>query len=166
MLNDITLTSKEFILGAEVATLACGARLAEVIKTELTKGLIIYLHGDLGAGKTTLTRGVLRGLGYLGKVKSPTYTLLESYDISLNNNFNYTFYHYDLYRFTSEEEWEAAGFREHFNAKSICMVEWPEKAEYVLPAPDIHIYLSLYQLGRKIKFSAASPLGLECLKQL
>lgn len=166
MLNDITLTSKEFILDDEVATLACGVRLAEATKTMQEKGLIIYLHGDLGAGKTTLTRGVLRGLGYMGKVKSPSYTLLESYDINLNNNFNYMFYHYDLYRFTSEEEWEAAGFREHFNAQSICMVEWPEKAEHVLPTPDIHIYLSLYELGRKIKFSASSALGLKCLKQL
>lgn len=165
MSNDITLTSKESILGDEAATLACGARFAKVVQA----GLVVYLHGDLGAGKTTFVRGVLHGLGHLGKVKSPTYTLvetyeLESYPILINKVFNYTFYHFDLYRFISEDEWEAAGFREYFNQQSICMIEWPEKAEHVLPTPDIHIYLSLYNLGRKITFSAGSELGIECLK--
>ena len=164
MSNDITLTSKESILGDEAATLACGARFAEVIKFGLANGLIVYLHGDLGAGKTTFTRGVLHGLGYVGKVKSPTYTLVESYEILINKVFNYTFYHFDLYRFTSEDEWEAAGFREYFNRQSICMIEWPEKAEHVLATPDIHVQLSLFNTGRQIQFSAGSELGIECLK--
>jgi tRNA threonylcarbamoyladenosine biosynthesis protein TsaE len=158
--NDITLT-----LYDEAATLACGARLASI----LVPGLNIYLHGDLGAGKTTFVRGVLHGLGHIGKVKSPTYTLVEPYVIEFNNiNCNvvsrYNLYHFDLYRFIDEEEWEAAGFREYFNAQSVCMIEWPEKAVHVLPAPDIHIHLSLFNAGRKIQFSAGSPLGKACLE--
>lgn len=127
-------------------------------------GLVVYLHGDLGAGKTTFMRGVLHGLGHVGKVKSPTYTLVESYKIELNAISSYNLYHFDLYRFNSEDEWEAAGFRDYFNAQSICMIEWPEKAEHVLPTPDIHVYLSLHNLGRKIILSAGSALGIECLK--
>jgi tRNA threonylcarbamoyladenosine biosynthesis protein TsaE len=163
MSNDITLTSKESILDDEAATLACGARFAKVVQA----GLVVYLHGDLGAGKTTFARGVLHGLGYVGKVKSPTYTLVESYPILFNNIFNYTFYHFDLYRFIDENEWEAAGFRDYFNPQSVCMIEWPEKAEHMLPIPDVNIQLSLLDLGtamgRKITFSAASPLGVQCL---
>ncbi len=159
MSNDITLTSKESILGNEAATLASGAQFAKGVQA----GLVVYLHGDLGAGKTTFVRGVLHALGHVGKVKSPTYTLVEPYQIFVNKVFNYTFYHFDLYRFIDENEWEAAGFRDYFNPQSVCMVEWPEKAEHVLPTPDIHIYLSLYDLGRKITFSAASPLGAQCL---
>lgn len=159
MSNDITLASKESILDDEAATLACGARFAKVVQS----GLVVYLHGDLGAGKTTFVRGVLHGLGYVGKVKSPTYTLVESYPVLIKNVFNYTFYHFDLYRFIDENEWEAAGFRDYFNPQSVCMIEWPEKAEHVLPIPDVHIQLSLFNTGRKIQFSAASPLGVKCL---
>jgi tRNA threonylcarbamoyladenosine biosynthesis protein TsaE len=159
MSNDITLTSKESILADEAATLACGAGFAELVQA----GLVVYLHGDLGAGKTTFVRGVLHGLGYVGKVKSPTYTLVEMY----NNDFNYTLYHFDLYRFIDENEWEAAGFRDYFNPQSVCMIEWPEKAEHVLPTPDINVQLSLHgasaTMGRHIQFSAASPLGVQCL---
>lgn len=158
--NDITLTPIEAILADEAATLACGARFANI----LVPGLNIYLHGDLGAGKTTFVRGVLQGLGHFGKVKSPTYTLVEPYVIS-----RYKLYHFDLYRFTDEEEWDAVGFRDYFNPQSICMIEWSEKAAQVLPQPDIHVTLSMLNLdqnsqGRKIQFSAGSPLGKECLK--
>ena len=168
MSNDITLISKESILGDEAATLASGARFAKVVQA----GLVVYLHGDLGAGKTTFVRGVLHELGHVGKVKSPTYTLVESYQILVNKFFNYTFYHFDLYRFIDDNEWEEAGFRDYFNPQSVCMVEWPEKAEHVLPTPDVHVRLSLLDLGsttldtsmgRKIQFSAASPLGAQCL---
>ncbi len=146
-------------LDDEAATLACGTRFAK----SLQSGLVVHLHGDLGAGKTTLTRGMLHGLGYLGKVKSPTYTLVEPYEILLNEKFKFTVYHFDLYRFNSEDEWEAAGFREYFNPHSICMIEWPEKAEHVLPAADIHVHLSLYNTGRHIQFSASTALGNQCL---
>ena len=153
--NDITLT-----LNDEAATLACGMRFAHLVKA----GLVVYLHGDLGAGKTTFVRGVLHGLGHAGKVKSPTYTLVEPYMIEPNATSSYNLYHFDLYRFTSEEEWDAAGFRDYFNPQSICMVEWPEKAAHVLPEPDIHVRLSPLDNGRKIQFSAGSPLGKQCLE--
>jgi tRNA threonylcarbamoyladenosine biosynthesis protein TsaE len=95
-------------------------------------------------------RGVLQGLGHAGKVKSPTYTLVEPYTISKKN-----IYHFDLYRFIDEEEWEAAGFREYFNANTICFVEWSEKAKNLLPQADIDIYLSPNPLnGRQLRFSA------------
>lgn len=149
MANDITLE-----LNDEAETLSCSERFSSI----LVSGLNIYLHGDLGAGKTTFVRGVLHGLGHVGKVKSPTYTLVEPYIISMKN-----VYHFDLYRFTSEDEWDAAGFREYFNPQSICMIEWPEKAEHVLPPPDIHVQLSLYNGGRQIKFSTDSVLGKQCL---
>ena len=152
MANDITL-----ILDNEAATLACGDKFSRI----LACGLVVYLHGDLGAGKTTFVRGVLHGLGHMGKVKSPTYTLVEPYIV-----FNYNIYHFDLYRFIDEEEWDAAGFRDYFNAQSICMIEWPERAENVLPEPDIHVNLSHYQSARKIKFSASSPLGNKCIEGL
>lgn len=179
MTNDITLGSKlitldDEVLADEAATLACGARFAKVLQA----GLNVYLHGDLGAGKTTFVRGVLHGLGHVGKVKSPTYTLVEPYIIDINVKYSYNFYHFDLYRFIDENEWEAAGFRDYFNPQSICIIEWPEKAEHVLPTPDIHVQLSLFSvgsiissstvldttMGRKIQFSAASPLGVQCLK--
>jgi tRNA threonylcarbamoyladenosine biosynthesis protein TsaE len=154
--NDITLE-----LDDEAATLGCGVRFANIVTT----GLVVYLHGDLGAGKTTLVRGVLHGLGHAGKVKSPTYTLVESYTIELNVSSNCQLYHFDLYRFNSEEEWDAAGFRDYFNPQSICMIEWPEKAAHVLPEPDIHVHFSQFEEGRKIQFLAGSPLGKACLKK-
>ena len=146
-------------LDNEAATLACGARFAKIMQA----GLVVYLHGDLGAGKTTFTRGVLHGLGHVGKVKSPTYTLVEPYQIVLDESFKYTLYHFDLYRFTCEEEWDAAGFREYFNPQSICIIEWPEKAENVLPQANIIVQLSLYNDGRHIEFSAGTSLGNQCL---
>lgn len=141
----------------EAATLLAGGQFASCAKA----GLTIYLHGDLGAGKTTFVRGVLHGLGYQGKVKSPTYTLVEPYKL-----FNYTLYHFDLYRFTDDEEWEAAGFREYFNAHSICMIEWPEKAAQLLPQADVDIYLTHQSAGRLIQYNANTELGKQCVMDL
>ena len=115
-------------LADETATLLLGGQLAQV----LHPGLVIFLRGDLGAGKTTFARGILRGLGYEGKVKSPTYNLIELYKIS-----KLYLYHFDFYRFEDPAEWEDAGFREYFNAESICLVEWPEKADGLLPQADL-----------------------------
>ena len=102
------------------------------------------MHGDLGAGTTTFVRGVLQGLGYESKVKSPTYTLVEPYKFSI-----FDFYHFDLYRFIDEYEWDAAGFSEYFNVASVCMIEWPEKAENILPKPDFDVRLSLLDNGEQ-----------------
>ncbi|HAF01970.1 MAG TPA: tRNA (adenosine(37)-N6)-threonylcarbamoyltransferase complex ATPase subunit type 1 TsaE [Methylophilaceae bacterium] len=145
------------VLLNESATLSAGQRFAE----GLSSGMTIYLHGDLGAGKTTFVRGVLRGLGYQGKVKSPTYTLVEPYDF-----FKKQIYHFDLYRFTDEEEWDAFGFREYFNPSSICMIEWSEKAQQLLPMADIEIYLSHQASGRLIQYNANTELGRQLLVNL
>lgn len=142
----------------EAATLNFGLVMAKAMQPNLT----IYLHGDLGAGKTTLVRGLVHSLGYAGKVKSPTYTLVESYEIS-NEMGSFTLYHFDLYRFNDEEEWDAAGFRDYFNAQSVCLIEWPEKAENVLPTPDINVIFTIKSAGRSLNVSAHSALGQQCL---
>jgi tRNA threonylcarbamoyladenosine biosynthesis protein TsaE len=148
----------------EAATLYFAATLAKAIQPNLT----IYLHGDLGAGKTTLVRGLLHTLGYVGKVKSPTYTLVEPYEIRYNVISSLMLYHFDLYRFNDEEEWESAGFRDYFNANSVCVIEWPEKAKNILPTPDLNISFSMKNIGqcmgRTIKISAHSQLGQQCLQ--
>lgn len=141
---------KTMELADEAATLALGARLARVLKP----GWVVYLRGDLGAGKTTLVRGILRALGYAGRVKSPTYTLLESYVLS-----KLTLQHYDLYRMIDPREWLDAGFRDDCNATTLCLVEWPEKAEGLLPRPDIEIRLSVTGEGRTACIEALSPEG-------
>jgi len=145
-------------LADEAATLDFGKVMAKAMQPNLT----IYLHGDLGAGKTTLVRGLVHSLGYAGKVKSPTYTLVESYEIS-NETASFTLYHFDLYRFNDEEEWDAAGFRDYFNAQSVCLIEWPEKAENVLPTPDINVIFTIKSSGRSLNVSAHSALGQQCL---
>ena len=130
----------------EGATLQFGHALARAIQP----GVCIFLQGNLGAGKTTLVRGFLEGLGFKGRVKSPTYTLLESYEISQENGLILTVNHFDLYRFNDDEEWEAAGFREAFNSQSICLIEWPEKAIHTLPTPDIEIELTMQAMPENL----------------
>lgn len=146
----------------EAATLDFGAAFAKAIQPNLT----VYLHGDLGAGKTTLVRGLLHGLGYVGKVKSPTYTLVEPYEMLDSHAQQLNLYHFDLYRFNDEEEWEAAGFRDYFNEKSVCLIEWPEKAAHVLPKPDIEISFSIKHVGRSINVAARSLRGQQCTKHI
>jgi tRNA threonylcarbamoyladenosine biosynthesis protein TsaE len=114
----------------EAATLALGALVAR----GLQPGLNIYLSGELGAGKTTFVRGLLRELGFEGRVKSPTYALVELYVISRLN-----LYHFDFYRFRDPEEWHEAGFRDLFSPSNICLVEWPEKARDLLPTADLFL---------------------------
>ena len=141
----------------EAATRALGARLARVIES----GLALYLHGDLGSGKTTLARGLLRGLGYQGRVKSPTYTLVELYTVSRLN-----LYHFDFYRFKDPKEWRDAGFNEYFNDASVCLVEWPEKVAGVLPAADLDIALEFAGDGRDLSIRAGTESGKACLHRL
>jgi len=117
-------------LREEAETGALGAALAPLLQP----GMRIYLRGDLGAGKTTLVRGILRALGHAGRVKSPTYTLVEVYTLS-----RLDLYHFDFYRFRDAHEWREAGFSDHFDGDAICLVEWPEKAGDDLPEPDLDI---------------------------
>lgn len=141
----------------EAATRALGARLARVLEP----GLSVYLRGDLGSGKTTLVRGLLRGLGYAGRVKSPTYALVELYTVSRLN-----LYHFDFYRFRDPKEWRDAGFNEYFNDASICLVEWPEKAAGLLPVADLEIALEFAGDGRDLEIRAGTDSGNACLNRL
>ncbi|NHZ38885.1 tRNA (adenosine(37)-N6)-threonylcarbamoyltransferase complex ATPase subunit type 1 TsaE [Massilia aquatica] len=145
----------------EAGTTALGAALARA----LLPGLSIHLHGDLGAGKTALTRSLLHAAGHAGTVKSPTYTLSEPYRIDLDGR-TVNVIHFDLYRMASAEEFLDAGFREEFNGDNICIVEWPEKADPVLPPPDLRVFLHVAGLGRDVELQALSDLGLLCLDRL
>jgi tRNA threonylcarbamoyladenosine biosynthesis protein TsaE len=145
----------------ESGTAALGASLARA----LLPGLAIHLHGDLGAGKTALTRALLHAAGHVGHVKSPTYTLSEPYAIVLDGQ-SVNVIHFDLYRMSSPEEFLDAGFREDFNANNICIVEWPEKGDPVLPPPDLHVWLHVAGDGRDVELQALSDLGLLCLNRL
>jgi tRNA threonylcarbamoyladenosine biosynthesis protein TsaE len=145
----------------EAATAALGTALARV----LAPGLTIYLAGDLGAGKTALTRALLHAAGHVGKVRSPTYTLAEPYRIELAGR-TVELIHFDLYRMSSPEEFLDAGFREDFNKDNICIVEWPEKGEPVLPPPDLKLMLTVAGEGRDVELQGLSDLGLLCLDRL
>ncbi len=146
-------STKQVALANDDATLSLGAQLAPFLQG----GLTVFLHGQLGAGKTTLVRGMLRGLGYREKVRSPTYNLVETYKIS-----RLYWYHFDLYRFSDPDEWEDAGFREYFNSDSICLIEWPEKAAEFLKPPDLDITLEYTNPGRIITISANTEAGIQC----
>jgi tRNA threonylcarbamoyladenosine biosynthesis protein TsaE len=125
------------------------------------QGTRLYLQGDLGAGKTTLVRGFLRALGYEGKVKSPTYTLVEPYEIE-----NLSIFHFDLYRLERAEELEGIGFRDYFDGEGISLVEWPEKAESVLEEPDLKIMISITDNSRQLELQAVSPKGKDLLLKI
>ena len=141
----------------ENATLALAQRLA----ARLRPGMVIYLRGNLGAGKTTLMRGVLNALGYAGRVKSPTYTLLEPYQVG-----GLDLRHFDLYRLHDEEEWEAAGFRDEFDGRNVFFVEWPEMAQGLIPQADVEIALEILEQGRNAEIHANTEMGRQCLKEL
>jgi len=148
-------------LADESATIALGQALARALQP----GLVIYLHGDLGAGKTALTRALIQAAGHAGTVKSPTYTLSEPYRVTIGEQ-PATIIHYDLYRMSSPEEFLDAGFRDDFDGHNVCIVEWPEKGEPVLPPPDVRVSLDVSGLGREVELQALSPLGLLCLDRL
>jgi tRNA threonylcarbamoyladenosine biosynthesis protein TsaE len=146
-----------FELPDEAATQRLGMLLAPL----LAPGMVVFLEGDLGAGKTSLARSVIRAMGHGGAVKSPTYSLVEVYVIS-----SLYLYHFDFYRFEAHEEFLDAGFDEYFNAHAICLVEWPERAERCLPSADLRFQLHYANSGRFLEVMANSTQGAICLKTL
>lgn len=148
-------------LGNAGETEALGARLADALRAATSaeprgraiRGLV-YLEGQLGAGKTTLARGLILGLGFAGPVKSPTYTLVEPYVRG-----PLAVYHFDLYRLGDPEELEYLGARDYFAGEALCLVEWPERAAGWLPPADLHLRLSVAGEGRRVEATPRTPLG-------
>src|SRR4249919_4033081 len=149
--------SLDIKLPDEAATLRLGETLAE----GLAPGRVLHLSGELGAGKTTVARGLLHALGYAGRIKSPTYTVVEPYALSSLN-----LYHFDFYRFGDKTEWVNSGFRDYFNPGAACIVEWPERAAELLEPPDLHVRLSMDGEGRRALIEACTSAGASWLSSL
>jgi tRNA threonylcarbamoyladenosine biosynthesis protein TsaE len=167
------LLERHFALADEAATNAFGVRFADAIdgvREQIVAaghpfhGLQIHLTGDLGAGKTTLVRATLRALGHSGRVRSPTYTLVEPYVVEPRGG-ELALYHFDLYRFTDPAEWADAGFREYFDRGAICLVEWPQRAGGLLGIPDLVFSLDVDGDGRTLVARAYSTPGTTCLER-
>ncbi|WP_413700050.1 tRNA (adenosine(37)-N6)-threonylcarbamoyltransferase complex ATPase subunit type 1 TsaE [Psychromonas sp. KJ10-10] len=156
MAKNLQSTLTETLSNAE-QTVAFGTRLSVACE----KAICIYLHGDLGAGKTTLTRGFIQGLGHQGNVKSPTYTLVEPYELD-----KWNVYHFDLYRLGDPEELEFMGIRDYFSDSSHCLVEWPERGEGVLPLADIDLMLRYDGKQRVIELQANTEIGKQVIQKL
>src|SRR5215471_1258066 len=154
MTSTIIEGARSFLADAR-ATLSAGERMA----TGLGGGIVVALSGELGAGKTTLVRGMLRGLGWRGPVKSPSYALVEHYLVS-----SLYFYHFDFYRFGDPDEWRFTGFAEYFRPDSICVIEWPERIGSWLPEIDLAGRLDYADAGRNLSLSAYSAAGKTCLE--
>ena len=154
------MTEWSTFLPDESATVAAGARLGSAIG-EGEHLLTIHLCGDLGAGKTTFTRGVLSYFGHSGAVKSPTYTLVEVYELPAR-----TVYHFDLYRLGDPEELEYMGIRDYFVPSSVSLIEWPSRGEGVLPPPDLVATLKVQDGGRIVKLEASSDAGAALIERI
>ena len=167
------MSESSLILADESETERCGRLLAlatsdievgagdDGVQPTTTGGGRIYLTGDLGAGKTTLARGVLRGYGHQGAVKSPTYTLVEPYEFS-----RYNIYHFDLYRLSDPDEVEFLGVTDYFERQNLCLVEWPENGGSLLPEADLLISLVIEDRGRRLSWQAGSSRGQEIAERL
>ena len=142
----------------EAATVAAGAKIGRALNT----GCVVFLVGELGAGKTTFTRGALRALGHAGSVKSPTYTLCEPYDLADEAQLC----HLDLYRLSKPEELEFLGIRDYVASGAILLIEWPSKGEGWLPAPDLQVALQATDTGRQLEISAMTADGQDLLSRM
>ncbi|HBX37904.1 MAG TPA: tRNA (adenosine(37)-N6)-threonylcarbamoyltransferase complex ATPase subunit type 1 TsaE [Pseudohongiella sp.] len=156
-----------YYLETESQTEKFGAVLANAISLSAAAGhgAVVYLHGDLGMGKTTLSRGLIRALGHQGAVKSPTYTLVEPYE-----DFQFPLYHFDLYRLSDPEEVEFLGVDDYFQPPAVCVIEWADKGKGFLPLPDIELTLTsgpgVKRRGRQIQCRAATQTGREIMERV
>lgn len=150
-------------LSLYLADAAATRALAQKLAPALVPGIVVWLDGDLGAGKTTLVRELLRSRGHAGPVKSPTYTLVEVYVVS-----RIYWYHFDFYRFNEPEEFRDAGLAEYFRDDSICLVEWPGKAGSYAPPADLELRFRFAPAaeGRTLELHAHSAAGRQCLNAL
>lgn len=154
--------SVDLFLQNEDETMALGQSLSKLLikglESKSGQAISVQLVGDLGAGKTTLTRGILRAFGYEKTVKSPTYTIVESYHLDpldyFHNKEPFELFHFDLYRLMDPEELELMGIRDYFAKRALCLIEWPDRGEGVLPEADLRINLIYDNEGRKISFSS------------
>lgn len=146
----------------ESATVQWAEQLADCLQSPVPSGGLFYLHGDLGAGKTTFVRAFLRRLGVSGRIKSPSYALAEQYALTQQNA-----YHLDFYRFNDPREWMDAGFREFFyEPNAIVLVEWPEQAQGLLPNPDLNLLFHYQEPGRLLELQPGSQKAQHWLQQL
>jgi tRNA threonylcarbamoyladenosine biosynthesis protein TsaE len=148
----------ECYLADEFMTEYAGACIARSLPAN---GAVIYLQGDLGAGKTTMSRGLIRALGHQGAVKSPTYTLVEPYE-----DFEFPLYHFDLYRLSHPEEVEFLGVDDYFKPPAVCLIEWPGRGKGFLPSADIHFFLADEGDGRRLSWQADTVKGEEIANKL
>jgi tRNA threonylcarbamoyladenosine biosynthesis protein TsaE len=157
-MND-SASNREIVL--TLADVAATEKLGALLAHAITNGSAIFLKGELGAGKTSLVRGLLRELGHTGPVKSPTYTLLEEYSVDGRD-----IVHFDLYRLTDPEELDLIGIRDYFNESTCCLIEWPERGEGYLPRADLCITLHHLDNGREVTVSGSSPKGREMIEAI
>lgn len=155
MSSTTQLFTQEFYIDNEADMVAFGERIGRTLRAQ-PASQCVFLNGDLGAGKTTLSRGILRAFGHTGAVKSPTYTLVEIYEFAERR-----VYHFDLYRLGDPEELEYMGIRDYFSDGSICLMEWPERGQGILPEPDLFIDVKVEGSGRKILLKGVSGFWVE-----
>jgi tRNA threonylcarbamoyladenosine biosynthesis protein TsaE len=153
----LSATEIQLLADGEEAMVSLGNLLARALQP----GSVLYLEGDLGMGKTTLSRGIVQGFGHSGAVKSPTYTLVEPYELAELN-----LYHFDLYRLGDPEELEFMGIRDYFTGDSICLVEWPGRGLGILPPADLVINIERKGMGRQLAFNANTARGQAVLQDL
>ncbi len=159
-MNDIAVKDMVWQPVGEAAMEALGGQLGQLMATS-PSAFTLFLQGTLGAGKTTLSRGILRALGHRGAVKSPTYTLVETYSLG-----NRTLHHFDLYRLGDPEELEYLGIRDYLAGDNLCLIEWPERGEGLLPPPDWRLVIEPLPEARRVHLHAETPAGEALLRAL